>query len=44
MIEIAIFEEHRPHKNGTDWPNARHPLQFLESEIHILQWQDRGGE
>ena len=24
--------------------HSRHPLQFLEREVHVLQWQYRGGE
>jgi len=44
MIEIAVFEEHRPNKDGADRRNARHPSQLLEREIHVLQRQDRGGE
>ena len=44
MIKVAVFEEHRPNEDGADRRDGRHPSQFLEREIHILQRQYGGGE
>jgi hypothetical protein len=44
VIEIAVFNEHRPDEDRSDRPDARHTLQFREREIHVLQRQYGGGE
>ncbi len=44
MVQIAVFDEHRPDEDGAERRHARDPLQFLQREIHVLQWQYRGGE
>ena len=44
VIEIAVFDEHRPDEDRSDRLDPRHTLQFLEREIHVLQRQYGGGE
>jgi hypothetical protein len=44
MIEVTVFEEHRPNEDGADRRNARHASQLLECKIHVLQRQDRSSE
>ena len=44
VVQIAAFEKHRPDKDGAKTSHSRHPLQFLQCEIHVLQRQYRGGK
>src|SRR5271168_1451768 len=44
MVQITTFEKHRPDEDGAKTWHSRHPLQFLQCEIHVLQRQYRGGE
>ena len=44
MIELAVFNEHRPNEDGADRRYARHPSQLLKRKIHVLQRQDSSSE
>src|SRR6266404_4822698 len=44
MVEVAVFDEHRPDEDGADGWKLRDPSQLFERKIHVLQGQYRGGE
>ena len=44
MVEVAVFDEHRPDEDGADEWKLRDPSQLFERKIHVLQGQYRGGE
>src|ERR1700692_3847145 len=44
MVEVAVFDEHRPDEDGADGWKLRDPRELFERKIHVLQGHYRGGD
>ena len=38
MVQIAVFDKNWADEDGAERLDFRDPIQFLQREIHILQW------